>query len=136
MRRMCPLEKILRVIKMQPVCVSCGREMVCIQNGTYVWHPYEHAETLKAQQTIGDVTIINSDVLIEGSWSEGDIDFVASGDTYECPKCKHKIVTGFGQPMLDYDFKQEQLQAMVERGLTLKVSKNDGKPYAVKILRR
>jgi hypothetical protein len=103
--------------------------MVCVQNGTVVYHPYEHAtpET-PAQRNVGGVVIVNTDVLIEGGWQEGDIDFAVLGDTYECPKCKARIVTGFGKPMINYEVPQEFLQKTVKKAVE--------KGYAVKILRK
>ena len=114
---------------MRPVCVKCGKEMIPIRNGTIVYHPYEHATPdTPAQEQIGNVTVVNTDVLIEGGWQEGDIDFAVQGDTYECPECKARIVTGFGERMIDYQVKQEFLQKIVKKAL-------EG-GYVVKILRK
>jgi hypothetical protein len=113
---------------MRPVCVKCGKEMIPIHNGTIVYHPYEHEYFKPAQEQVGNVTVVNTDVLIEGSWKEGDIDFAVLGDTYECPKCKAQIVTGFGERMIDYQVKQEFLQKLVKKAI-------EG-GYAVKILRK
>ena len=114
---------------MNPVCARCGKEMVCVKNETVVYHPYEHAEpSTPAQKKVGDVVVVNTDVLIEGGWQEGDIDFAVLGDTYECPECKARIVTGFGQPMIDYQVPQEYLQKLVKKAVE--------KGYVVKILRK
>jgi hypothetical protein len=114
---------------MNPICVECGKEMFCCQNGTVVYHPYEHAKPNEvAQEKVGNVTIVNTDVLIEGRWQEGDIDFAVQGDTYECPYCHAKIVTGFGERMIDYQVKQEFLQKIVKKAIE--------RGYAVKILRK
>jgi len=69
---------------MRPVCVKCGKEMIPIHNGTIVYHPYEHAtpNTPAQEQTEEGLVIVNTDVLIEGSWKEGDIDFAVQGDMY------------------------------------------------------
>ena len=114
---------------MRPVCVKCGQEMIPIHNGTIVYHPYEHAEpNTPAQEKVGNVTVVNTDVLMEGGWQEGDIDFVVEGDTYECPSCKTRIVTGFGEPMIDYQVSQDFLRKKVAKAI-------DG-GYTVKILRK
>lgn len=114
---------------MRPVCVSCGKEMTCVKNGTVVWHPYEHARPHeKAQEVVNGVTIINTDVLIEGGWQDGDIDFMVNGDMYECGKCGHQIVTGFGRKIVDYEMPQEKLQESVM------YAKTQGR--AVKIMRK
>ena len=80
----------------RPVCVKCGREMVCALNGVLVVHPFEHPEPGPIQETVGGVSIVNTDRLIEGSWKDGDIDFIAYGDKYRCPFCGSGVVTGFG----------------------------------------
>ncbi len=114
---------------MNPVCVECGKEMFCCKNETVVYHPYEHAKPdTPAQRKVGNLTIINTDVLIEGSWQEGDIDFAVLGDMYECPKCHKRIVTDFGKPMIDYQVDQEFLQKIVKKAI------EEGR--AVKILRK
>lgn len=114
---------------MRPVCVKCEQEMIPIHNGTIVYHPYEHAEpNTPAQEQVGNVTVVNADILIEGSWAEGDIDFAVQGDTYKCPSCKTKIVTGFGEQMIDYQVSQEFLRKLISEAI-------DG-GYAVKILRK
>ena len=114
---------------MRPVCVKCGKEMIPIKNGTVVYHPYEHAEpNTPAQEKVGNVIFVNTDVLIEGGWQEGDIDFAVEGDAYECPSCKVRIVTGFGELMVDYQVSQDFLKKKVTRAI------REG--YAVKILRK
>lgn len=113
---------------MRPVCVKCGCEMIPIHNGTVVYHPYEHADpNTPAQEKIGDLTVVNTDVLIEGSWKEGDIDFAVQGDTYECPKCKTKIVTGFGGKLIDHREPQDFLQRLVKEA--------EAGNYAIKLTR-
>ena len=92
--------------------------MICVENGTVVYHPYEHAEPGQpAQEKIGNLTVVNTDVLIEGSWKEGDIDFLANGDTYECPECGIRIVTGFGGKLIDHIVSQEWLQKAVKKAV-------------------
>lgn len=115
---------------MRPVCVSCGKEMNCVLNGTVVYHPYEHARPdEKAQEVVNGVTIVNTDVLIEGGWKDGDIDFLVKGDKYECPKCGQQIVTGFGGKIVDYhEVPQEKMQEWVM------LAKTQGR--AVKIMRK
>lgn len=114
---------------MHPVCVKCGREMKPVLNGVVVYHPYEHAKPQeKAQEKIGNLTVVNTDVLIEGGWKDGDIDFLVLGDKYQCERCGNEIVTGFGGLMIDYEVKQEWLQKTVFN------AKQSG--YAIQILRK
>ena len=101
---------------MRPICVACQKEMKCVKNGQVVYHPYEHiTPDEKAQETIANVTIINTDVLIEGSWKNGDIDFVIIGDRYQCPNCLHEIIAGFGEPMTNQYYNQDTLKKFIER---------------------
>lgn len=103
--------------------------MECVLNGVIVYHPYEHAKPYeKAQETIGDVTVVNTDVLIEGSWKDGDIDFVVPGDKYLCKNCGAEIVIGFGEKTVDYQAEQDWLQKVVFD------AKQGG--YAIRILRK
>ena len=103
--------------------------MTCVKNGTIVYHPYEHARpNEKAQEVVNGVTIVNTDVLIEGGWNDGDIDFYVNGDMYECLECHHKIVTGFGKRIADYDIPQEKMQELIM------LAKSQSR--AVKILRK
>jgi len=114
---------------MRPVCVKCGKEMIPIHNGTIVYHPFEHATpNTPAQEKVGNVTIVHTEVLIEGSWKEGDIDFAVEGDTYECPQCKARIVIGFGELMIDGQVSQDKLKKKVAKAIV--------GGYAVKILRK
>ena len=100
---------------MRPICVTCQKEMKCVKNGQVVYHPYEHiTPDEKAQETIANITIINTDVLIEGSWKNGDIDFVIIGDRYQCPNCLHEIVASFGEPMVDKYYNQDTLKKFIE----------------------
>lgn len=105
---------------MRPVCVKCGIEMKPIRNGVVVYHPYEQPELGPIQEEIqhpqlGKVQVINTDRMISPDHFAGRIDFVASGDKYQCPNCGVEIITGFGKPMVDYDYPQEFLRQMVSR---------------------
>ena len=65
----------------QPVCPKDGREMQCIKNGVVCFHLYAHAKPgAVAQEIVNGVNVINTDVLIEGGWEDGDVDFVQIGD--------------------------------------------------------
>jgi len=102
---------------MQPVCVSCGREMTCVRNGQTVYHPFEHARPdEEAQEVIGNLVTVNTDVLFEGTWKDGDIDFIVSGDKYQCPSCGIEIVVGFGETS-DARYTQEVLKHIIERAV-------------------
>jgi len=99
---------------MRPVCVKCGKEMCCERNGVLVVHLYERPRGAP-EKTIGDVHVINLDYAISPDHFDcGRVDFVVSGDRYKCLTCGNEIVTGFGSPMLDYDYPQDQLREMVE----------------------
>jgi DNA-directed RNA polymerase subunit RPC12/RpoP len=99
-----------------PICVKCGRETYCEKNGVYIVHPFEHASGFK-EKTIGNTKIINIDYLIEGSWKEGDIDFIAMGDKYKCPNCGYEIVIA-SDPIMDSQKKLKRI---------LKVARESGK---------
>ena len=102
---------------MQPVCVSCGREMTCVRNGQVVYHPFEHARPdEKAQEVIDNLAIVDTDVLFEGTWKDGDIDFIVKGDRYQCPSCGIEIVTGFGV-QIDARGGQESLKHFMKRAI-------------------
>lgn len=103
--------------------------MKCQVNGVLVYHPYEHVNPdAKLQETVGETTFVNTDVLIEDSWKDGDIDFIVAGDLYVCPSCGRRVITGFGEKMVDHKTPQKHLQEMVQN------AKQRG--YAVKILRK
>jgi len=96
---------------MRPVCVKCGKEMECALNGVLVVHPFEHPEPGPVQETVGDITMVNMDRLMEGSWKDGDLDFIAYGDKYRCESCGSEIVTGFGGEIMR---PQKILRKMIE----------------------
>lgn len=122
--------------------------MKILTNGTVCFHLYEHVKpTEKAREEMPDGTVvINTDVLIEGGWQDGDIDYAVVGDAWYCPKCKRKIVTGFGKRLIDYEFPQEHLQKLVKQALEKNaIAKATGQPvthdgmlfvYAVGIKRK
>ena len=72
--------------------------MRCEKNGMLLVHYMEHASG-PAQITSpdGKHTIINTDHLIEGSWKDGDIDYIIACDKYQCPTCGYEILTGFAR---------------------------------------
>jgi len=99
---------------MRPVCVKCGKEFRCEKNGHLVAHLYERPKGAP-EKTVGDIHIINLDYAISPDHYDcGRVDFLVSGDKYRCPACGNEIVTGFGEPMVDYDYPQERLREMVE----------------------
>ena len=77
---------------MRPVCIKCGLEMFPACNEVAVWHPIE------------PITLNPDSKAID------DIDFVVSGDRWECPKCHASIVTGFGNIQTGNDRTQEWLR--------------------------
>jgi len=85
---------------LRPICVKCGREMGCEKNEVVVVHPMEHAEPGPVQKQSERFTQVNVDALFEGSWKEGDIDFVASGDKYRCPVCGFEVIVGCDRPIM------------------------------------
>ena len=88
--------------------------MTPVQNGHLVVHYYERPSGAPVQ-TIGGTTIINVDYAIsEDHFDCGRVDFIVRGDLYRCPKCGHEIITGFGKPLVDYDFPQEHLKEEAE----------------------
>ncbi len=107
---------------MRPVCVKCHKEMQPTQNGVIVYHLYEKPLPTdpptqeKIPWRYGSVTVINTDRLIDPELykQKGRIDFVIHGDKYKCPTCGVEIIKGFGRPMVDFTFSQEQLQKMVK----------------------
>lgn len=99
----------------RPVCVKCGTEMECVKNGVLVYHPFEHATPGPVEETGGDVAIVHTDRMIEGSWKDGDIDAVAYGDKYGCPKCGLEIVTGFGGTIVAGPFEGQQSQKQLNK---------------------
>jgi len=108
-----------------PVCVKCGREMRPERNGVIVYHPMEHATEEPVQEKIGGFTVVDTDRLIEGSWKEGDIDFVVCGDKYKCPNCGVEIVTGFGGLMMATafsEFTQAKLKRIVNKAKKLGIA--------------
>lgn len=104
--------------KMRPVCVKCHKEMQPTQNGVIVYHLYEKPTPTDPplQEKVGNLTVINTDRLIDpGLYKQkGRIDFVVHGDKYRCPICGIEIIKGFGKPMVDFTFPQEQLQKIVK----------------------
>jgi len=100
---------------MNPVCVRCHRELTCAKNGVLVVHPFEHAEPVPIKETEDGLTIVDMDALLDGSWKEGDIDFIAEGDKYRCPGCGHEIVMGFGERMDAFKYSQHQLWTIASK---------------------
>ncbi len=96
---------------MRPVCVPCGIEMIPEQNGVLVYHPYEKPDLAPLIEQRNGITTINLDQLTE--INESNIDFIVSGDLYRCPKCNYKIVTEYGQIVLDCGGSQEEMKRMV-----------------------
>lgn len=86
---------------MRPVCVKCGKEMIPARNEVAVWHPCEPEVP-----------------------QEDRIDFVVSGDRWECEVCGVSIVTGFGAPFIAGQHSQEFLHKV-----------RDEAPEKIKILR-
>jgi len=104
-----------------PVCVKCGREMRCEENNVVVYHPFEHATPGPIQEG----GVVYTDRMIEGSWEEGDIDFVVCGDKYKCSNCGIEIVTGFGPLMMATafsEFTQEKLKRIVNKAKKLGIA--------------
>jgi len=102
---------------LRPICVNCGREMSCAKNGIVVYHLLEHATPGPVQQEVGNFVVVDTDRLFEGSWKEGDIDFVALGDRYQCKKCGFSVVVGCSELMMATTlsgFTQEDLKRIVE----------------------
>ena len=101
-----------------PICVHCGREMYASKNGVVVYHPMEHpSPDEKVRTETKGVVIINVDVMLEGSWKDGDLDFVVNGDEYECRRCHSRIVVGFVKEMIAGVYSQDELQLMVKEAL-------------------
>ena len=99
---------------MRPICIKCKVEMRPEKNGYLVAHLYERPRGAP-EKIVGDVHVINIDYAISlNHFDCGRIDFVASGDKYKCSTCGNEIVTGFGEPMVDYNYPQERLREMVE----------------------
>jgi hypothetical protein len=91
---------------MRPVCVECKREMKCEKNGVEVIHYMEHPEPdAPAYEDRDNVRIVNVDVLLEGQWEEGEIDWVKQGDKYKCPVCNKEIITGFGGALENWEIR-------------------------------
>jgi len=91
--------------------------MNCAKNGIVVYHLLEHATPGPVQQKVGNFVVVNTDRLSEGSWKEGDIDFVALGDRYECNKCGFSVVVGCSELMMATAFSkftQKHLKRIVE----------------------
>lgn len=82
---------------MRPVCVQCGKEMECIKNGVTVYHPMEPVSMT----------------------DDNEIDFVVSGDKYQCPVCKIEIVTGFGRECIAGEFSQQWLRQYLDRSTSV-----------------
>lgn len=95
---------------LNPVCVRCGREMTCEKNGVLVVHYFEHADL----GPIKEGNVIYIDRLMEGSWKDGDIDFIAEGDKWTCLGCGSSVVMRFGEIMSAANFSQEQLKRIAE----------------------
>jgi hypothetical protein len=94
---------------MRPVCVSCKVEMVAIKNGVPLIHFMEHPDpATPAYEDHDKVRIVNVDVLLEGSWKDGAIDWVCMSDKYQCPECKNEILTGYGKLQFGYEFKDQK----------------------------
>jgi len=98
---------------MNPVCVKCCREMTCAKNEVLVVHPFEKPEPGPVVERGEGFTLVNVDALLEGSWEEGDIDFIAQGDKYRCESCGCEIVLGFTYRMDAFKFSQEHLKKIV-----------------------
>jgi len=108
---------------MRPVCVECGKEMECTKNGFLVVHFYEKPKGAPESSIITGpinnpvtVKVINIDYAISPDHFDcGRIDFIVKGDKYSCPTCEKEIVTGYGEPIYDYDWTQEKLQDFVAK---------------------
>lgn len=97
-----------------PICVKCGREMSCAKNGVVVYHPFKHATPGPVQESkVGGFKVVYTDRMIEGSWKEGDIDFVAIGDKYKCPDCGFEVVVDCGGLYVAFQQRQDFLKGMV-----------------------
>jgi len=101
------------MMEMRPVCVKCGMEMTCAENGVLVYHPLEHATPGPAQERVGGISVVNVDRLIEGSWKDGDIDFVIYGDKYRCPGCGNEVVVDFGGTIMT---SQDHMKRLIKKG--------------------
>jgi len=98
---------------LNPVCVKCGRELTCAKNEVLVVHPFERPEPGPVVEKSEGFTLVNVDALFEGSWKDGDIDFIAQGDKYRCPGCGCEIVLGFSYRMDAFKFSQEHIKKIV-----------------------
>lgn len=97
-----------------PICVQCGREMRCEKNGVYIYHPLEHTTPGPIQEG----NIVYTDRMLEGSWKEGDIDFVTEGDKYKCPTCGHEVIVDCGHLMIASPFtgfSQRKLKGIIKK---------------------
>ena len=99
--------------------MKCHAEMICEKNGITVIKYLEYSSSEKAsisKFTISGiepiVTSINVDALVEGSWKDGDIDFIVIGDLYKCPTCGFSIVSEFGQRIVYGVWSQKRLKAL------------------------
>lgn len=109
---------------MRPVCVACGIEMAAEYNGCLVYHPYEKPDLGPVVEQRNGVNIINTDQMME--INESDIDFIVPGDLYRCPRCNYKIVTDYGERIINYvNASQEELKRRVANH-----------PYTIEILRK
>lgn len=83
-------------MRLTPICVKCGREMLCAKNDVVVYHPIE----FPTGGPIQEGNIVYTDRLCVNMWQPGDIDFVALGDKYRCPDCGTEVVVGVRELMM------------------------------------
>ena len=100
---------------MRPVCANCGREMYPKRNGVLVYHLYQHPTPGPISEDTGGFRIVHLDRLLEGSWEDGDVDYIVLGDEYTCDFCGSSIITGFGEPIEDGEMEQEKMKAMIKK---------------------
>ena len=78
-------------MSLRPICVKCGKEMVCQKNSVVVWHPIEP---------------------IEGNPMDA-IDFVTYGDKYKCPSCGIEVIVDCGDLLMTPPYKQSELKETI-----------------------
>ena len=78
-------------MSLRPICINCGKEMICWKNSVVVWHSTEPVK--------GDPM--------------DEIDFVTYGDKYKCPSCGIEVVVDCGDLLMTPPYKQSELKEMI-----------------------